>query len=353
MVKIGDIFETNKSGQVEIIETLPKGIVRVKFKNTGQERTVSLHNLKNGNCRDLSISYRKLKGPKLENRFCVYLHKDSSGNVRYVGEGTIDRAYSKSRSDQPSWMAVFAEEPPIVEIVAKDLMKSEAEDLEIKIRNFYGDALINDKYATKKTKEIRFDLISQYVYYDETSPTFLRWINDMKNNAKAHSAAGHLPNIKDKKKYPCVEIEGEAYGIHRVVWVLHNKELSTQHMVDHIDGNKFNNSINNLRTTDAKVNSHNKVTKIPKSGYRNIGEDVYKDYVRSYMVRWIPLEHSDRQWKTFSVLEYGTAENALKAAYAFRDTLIEKGILPQRIKDGEIPISQDTDILTKEDNLVE
>ena len=337
MVKIGDVFETRNYGKVEIIEILPKSIVRVKFNSTGHERTVSLGNLKVGSCRDTSINLRKLKGVKPANRFCVYLHKDGFGNVRYVGEGTLERAYSKYRSDQPSWMAIFGERPPIVEVVAQDLTKEEAEDLEIKIRNFYGESIINDPYATKKTKDIDFNLISKYLYYDETSPTFLRWFNYMKNGSKANSPAGCLPKT-DKRKYPTVEVEGESYGVHRVVWVLQNKELSTDFMIDHIDGNKLNNSISNLRITDAKTNTHNRIIKIPKSGYRNIREESRNNQVSSYMVRWHPLEHSDRQWKSFPVSVYGTPTAALKAAYIFRDTLIDQGILPQRIKEGEVPI---------------
>lgn len=336
MAKIGDVFKTNNFGEVEVIEVFKKDKVRIRFKNTGFEREAFVSNLHKGVCRDLSVTLRKLRGKLPENRFCVYLHKDSTGKVRYVGEGTLDRAYTKSRWDQPTWMEVFSDTPPIVEIVAKDLLKKDAEDLELKIRDLYED-LINNPHATKKAKEILFDHISKYVYYDDTSPTCIRWISDMKNKAKAGSPAGHIPKSSNKHKYCYVEIGGEAYAVHRVVWVLHNKTLSTTDMIDHVDGNKLNNCIENLRITDAKKNSHNRLGKIPNSGFRNIGAHRRNGEIYCYIVSWSEFEHSDRQWKLFSLSEYGSLTQALNAAYHFRDTLIDRGVLPKRIKEGEEP----------------
>jgi hypothetical protein len=336
MIKIGDVFKTNNYGLAEIIEILPKSSAKIKFKNTGYEKTVFLHHLRCGKCKDNSVSNRKLEGKKAENRFCVYLHKDQSGKVLYVGEGTISRAYTKSRLDQPTWMSVFGEQPPVVEIIAKDLTKNEAEELEELVRTYYEGTIINANHATKRVKDIQFEHISKYVYYDESSPTFIRWVKRENNSARANSPAGYFP--KDKRKYAAVEIEGKVYSIHRLVWVLHNTELSTDHMIDHIDGNRLNNSISNLRIADAKSNSHNRIVSIPKSGYRNIREEFSNNKITSYTVRWNPLDHSDRQWRTFTVSKYGSLKDALKAAYDFRDTLIEQGFLSSRIKEGEVSI---------------
>ena len=109
-------------------------------------------------------------------------------------------------------------------------------------------------------------------------------------------------------------------------------------MIDHIDGNRLNNSISNLRIADAKSNNHNRIVSIPKSGYRNIREEFSNNKITSYTVRWNPLDHSDRQWRTFAVSKYGSLKDALKAAYDFRDTLIEQGFLSSRIKEGEVSI---------------
>lgn len=271
-----------------------------------------------------------------KNRFCVYLHKDADGIVRYVGEGTIDRAYTKSRKDQPTWMAVFGKVLPTVKIVAKDMSKESAEFLELKVRDFHSETIINNPYATKTPHKIDAEYVLKFVSYDETSPTFLRWNNAMKNNAKAGDPAGSIPKREQKKKYCTLEIEGVSYGVHRIVWTIHNGEIPSDLFVDHIDGDKTNNSIQNLRLVNAKHNSHNRLGVIPASGYRNIQESYYNNKLTGYMIRWNERDNRKRLNKSFSVAGL-TKEEALYYCYEFRDSLIERGCISHRVKEGEIP----------------
>ena len=272
-----------------------------------------------------------------DKRFCVYIHKDSDGIVRYVGEGTIDRAYTKYRSDQPTWVKVFGENPPTVEIIARDMEKEEAEFLELKVRDFYADTIFNNPYATKRAHPISKDEMLEHVRYDETSPSFLRWNLAMKNNATKDSPAGHVPT--KERKYCTVEINGTSYGIHRVIWTILVGEIPKGMFVDHIDGNKKNNNISNLRLVNPKENSHNKISKeLPSSGYRAIREYKENGVVKNYMVRWHELDDMKRLSKLFSVSNYGSQEQALKAAYVFRDSLIERGCMSVRVKEGETQI---------------
>lgn len=333
--KLGLRYETNVNGWVEIIEVIDKNKVRVRFEDTNFEKIVDIRNLYTGNIKDDTVSRRNLKVKDLDNKFCVYVHKDITGTIRYVGEGTLTRAYSKSRPDQPMWQALFENNPPTVEIVAQNLSKNAAEDLEILIRRLHEDTIINNPYATKKVHKLDFEEISEVVYYDETSPTSLRWLCHMKNNAAAHQPAGH---IRKNGNYCYIEINNISYSAHRVVWVLNNGSIPDDAMVDHIDGNRQNNRISNLRLTTAKLNSHNKLYPLPKSGYRNIRLEPSKGRVITFTVRWHPKDDNNRQWKFFRDSEYGSPEAAFKAAYKFRDSLIESGALSPRIKEGEVPI---------------
>lgn len=282
-----------------------------------------------------------------DNRFCVYLHKDSDYVVRYVGEGTVTRAYTKTRLDQPHWGALFKDNPPIVEIVKDCITKSEAEDLEIVIRKVHQSTIINNPYATKKVHVIDYDDISSFLYYDESSSTRLRWKNHMKNNIIANSEAGH---IKKDGQYAYVELKGRNLSIHRVVWVLHNKYLDTKYMIDHIDGNKINNKISNLRLVSAKLNSLNKITTIPISGYRNIKEHIINGRIVSYLVRWCSVSGGSRQCKSFNTRVYGGLKEALLAAYSFRESLIKAGHISERAKEGEVPLFDSEIKLVKEIN---
>lgn len=70
---------------------------------------------------------------------------------------------------------------------------------------------------------------------------------------KAKSRKGYLIFFlrKDSKKY--------MLRLHRLAWYLHYGELPKNH-VDHIDGNKLNNKIDNLRDITNHENQFNKTT---------------------------------------------------------------------------------------------
>lgn len=59
--------------------------------------------------------------------------------------------------------------------------------------------------------------------------------------------------------YIVVTFEGKKYGAHRLVWVMHGKELPLQ--LDHINRNKADNRIENLRAADFATNQCNTAIK--------------------------------------------------------------------------------------------
>ena len=87
---------------------------------------------------------------------------------------------------------------------------------------------------------------SDYLYYDETSPTCLRWKVDRKGGAKVGDVAGYCYIDKEGKLESGLKINGEAYKPHRVVWCLHNGNLTTGKRVIFKDGNKLNHKVCNL-----------------------------------------------------------------------------------------------------------
>lgn len=66
--------------------------------------------------------------------------------------------------------------------------------------------------------------------------------------------AGHNP---DCCGYGNVRINGKVYRVHRIIWLWH-KGTWPQFEIDHIDQNKMNNRIENLRDVDSKENNHNR-----------------------------------------------------------------------------------------------
>ena len=78
-------------------------------------------------------------------------------------------------------------------------------------------------------------------YYDETSPSCLRWAS-ARSNMKAGDVAGSLK----PDGYWKVRDGGHPRGVHIVVWEMHHGDVGLAE-VDHIDGNPGNNRLSNLR----------------------------------------------------------------------------------------------------------
>jgi hypothetical protein len=68
-------------------------------------------------------------------------------------------------------------------------------------------------------------------------------------------AGGKVGFINDKG-YISVNLNGKHTLVHRLIWLMQHGEMPT--LIDHIDGNRANNKIENLRLADRAQNMHNK-----------------------------------------------------------------------------------------------
>jgi hypothetical protein len=70
-------------------------------------------------------------------------------------------------------------------------------------------------------------------------------------------------------RYLRIRINGKTYALHRVIFLLINGYLPKG--IDHVDGDRFNNRIENLRAATQRENCLNRVThKSNKTGYKNV-----------------------------------------------------------------------------------
>lgn len=80
---------------------------------------------------------------------------------------------------------------------------------------------------------------------------------------------GRVAGCLDRNGYLQVRIDGKAYLAHRLVYLMHNGLLPKY--IDHIDGDRSNNRIENLRPCELKQNALNaKVCRSSKSGIKNV-----------------------------------------------------------------------------------
>ncbi|EIZ8586510.1 HNH endonuclease [Salmonella enterica subsp. enterica] len=107
-----------------------------------------------------------------------------------------------------------------------------------------------------KEQESLIERFRDALYYDESSPSFLRWRHDKINgNGRVFSRAGACAGSLKNTGYWVVNLDGKFRMAHRIVFAIHYGMLPSQ--VDHIDRNRANNNIANLRPANSAQNKWN------------------------------------------------------------------------------------------------
>ena len=95
-----------------------------------------------------------------------------------------------------------------------------------------------------------FEVASSLYYYDLSSGDLL---HTGKTNCRLHNKK---VGTKDKKGYLVTRHKDKLYKVHRIIWLLHYGEWP-KNMLDHINGIKDDNNINNLREASSEANQQN------------------------------------------------------------------------------------------------
>lgn len=250
------------------------------------------------------------------NKYYVYVHLNSRGNVIYVGKGSGKRCYTFKKSKSKNYLSELEKEGGKFDVlkVAENLTYEEATDLEIQTYEKYvvEGNLLNGRKPSK-VKVIDVSEILSKVRYDESSPTMLRWICKGRNIQE-----GAVAGSKHSAGYYEVRINTELYLVHRVVWVIHGNTLDSNMVIDHIDGDRKNNKISNLRQISNLHNSHNSSVKSNnKTGY--VGVSFSKS--RNRYVACCQIDHKCYK-NQFSCNVHGT-EVALQMAIKWRADMLK------------------------------
>ncbi len=260
----------------------------------------------------------------------VYIHRRKDNNcIFYVGVGSDfkgNRSKARSRSltgRTLTWKNIVKSAGGFnVEIVEDSVTKEQAIELEGFIMSFYTMGELANIAKSSKTRPVDYELLNEYLYYSESSSTYIRWKVDRSRKTKAGDIAGYKHG-----KYFAVELKGRSYLAHRVVWVLCNKDRNLgDFVINHRDCNGFNNNIENLEKCSTQENNSRQAAHVlnrPRinntTGVTGVSKITTPDGHEYLAALW--NENGVRKSKTFSIKTYGYSE-ALRLATDWRNSVI-------------------------------
>lgn len=173
----------------------------------------------------------------------------------------------------------------------------------------------------KECKINRQEIFKKYFLYTEESGSFIKWkaLPAEKANVKVGEDAGWLC----ASDYWNVQLFGKCYKVHRVIYEMHFGEIPEGYSIDHINGDRQDNRISNLRVVTHRENNRN------QGMYKNnntgiTGVTFWEDSLgRGGYRATVYLETGKKKTKYFSCLKHGKSD-AFRLASEWRVRMLEE-----------------------------
>lgn len=121
------------------------------------------------------------------------------------------------------------------------------------------------------------------------------------NNSRAGKVAGH------KEDYTRIGLLGTSYKAHRLAWMMHYETAPSGH-IDHLNGDKHDNRICNLRDVSCSTNARNREARSgSNSGFRGVHLEAWGRY----------RAHGFANGKSHHLGMFKTVDEAIGARRAF------------------------------------
>ena len=167
----------------------------------------------------------------------------------------------------------------------------------------------------------------EHFYYDESSPSCLRWKNDRrsgKSYSVVHQEANSCAGSMDDEGYWRVKVEHKSYQVHRIIYELLSCESIGKGLeIDHQDRCRSNNRFENLALVSKTVNLQNKSMYANNTsgttGVRFAEKIISGKLYTSWLAIW--REDGRHKEKWFSCNKYGD-DQAFQLACEYRAKMI-------------------------------
>lgn len=261
----------------------------------------------------------------MEKNYYVYVHRNLDGVVVYVGKGTKSRVTSRG-SRSAAWKEA-TKDGFTYEILKDGMTNREAMLLEEKLIATHRETAVNST-SSKLTKELDFKTLNDVFYYDPASPSGLRWkVDRFKNKGAKLFSAGDVAG--NKKFLPngtprcwSLKFQGLPHLVHRIIWVLKYGCIDPDLVVDHKDGNAFNNNISNLKIKTHGDNARNRKHVKTQTGVTGVTKRIAPGDIVTFRASWYD-EDGKEQCHNFSTRKYGH-EEAFRLACEVREKKIQE-----------------------------
>lgn len=168
-----------------------------------------------------------------------------------------------------------------------------------------------------KRKDYNLDW-SEHFRLDENSPSGLSWNRDCRTATnRLMYKKGDFCLSMDSYGYWQVSIRNEQYKAHIVIWNILYGVIPEGQFIDHIDGDRSNNNIENLRLVSRSTNNRNS-SKRSHNTTGHTGITIYKNCYKS------KITYEGKQFtKYFNFVKLGKAI-ALSKAIKWRDNKLKE-----------------------------
>ncbi len=266
------------------------------------------------------------------NKYYVYGHFYKESNIPfYIGKGSANRLNATSNRSR-AWKDVVKNNEWYSRKIKENLTEAEALELESHLI-LTTDKLVNTKHINSVIQTLYGEDFRDILEYSASSPTGLIWKKDIysgfggvlrKKGDCAGSPSAKSPSRSRSFRIALTTESGvcKQYHTHRVIWALCYGSITSEQIVDHIDGNPFNNNIENLRVVSKAVNTRNrKLLRNNKVGVNGV-KMIIRGAGNPVYVATCYLEGKQLQ-RYFSVKDYGLLP-AFALAIQWRQTKIKE-----------------------------